>query len=199
MSRIVLNTRFSNSLLPLIKAAGFTDNFDRATGPIGVTSGQGKTWKTYSNGTAGDWRVTSTGTAAMSSGASRNYAVVDSYLTNGKLTVTAASLGSTRVGGIVARFRDIDNHLFVAQPSAAEGLVIYKRVAGTSTRLAESAYFPVNGDVYELELNGANLILKVNGSTKATATDAAFEGETLHGLYGTSTSVAMGWDTISFV
>jgi len=196
---IILQTYFNNSLLPQGQRAGTFDNFDRPVGTsLGVTSGDGKLWRYESNGVTPLWRTSSGGTAVNVSGDSRNVAYVDALATNGKLSVTAASLGSTRVGGLAFRYQDINNHLFVWQASDTAGLAIYKRVAGTATKIGDSTYVPVNGDVYEVELNGSNIILRVNGSTKATATESTFLGETRMGLVGTSSSFQMGWDNFSF-
>jgi len=196
---IILNTYFSNSLLPRAQAPGFFDNFDRPAGQaLGVTSGEGKTWRYESTGTTPVWRTSSGGAAVNVSGDSRNVAWVDALATNGKLGVTATSLGSYRLGGLVARYQDINNHLFVFQASDTAGLAIYKRVAGTATKIGDSSYIPANGDVYELELNGSNIILRVNGSVKTTAIDTAFLGETRMGLLGTSSAFSMAWDNITF-
>lgn len=196
---IILNTYFNNSLLPRVQQPGFFDNFDRPVGTsLGVTSGEGKLWRYESNGVTPLWRTSSGGTAVLISGDTRNTAWVDALATNGKLGVTATSLGSNRIGGVVFRYQDINNHLFAWQASDTAGLAIYKRVAGTATKIGDSAYVPVNGDVYEVELNGSNIILRVNGSTKATATEATFLGETRMGLVGTSSAFQMGWDNMSF-
>ncbi len=196
---IILNTYFNNSLLPKAQAAGFFDNFDRPVGTsLGSTSGEGKLWRYESDGATPLWRTSSGGTAVNVSGSGRNTAFVDALATNGKLSVTAASLGSNRVGGLVFRYQDVNNHLFAWQASDIAGLAIYKRVAGAATKIGDSTYVPVNGDVYEVELNGSNIILRVNGSTKATATESAFLGETRMGLVGTSSSFQMGWDNATF-
>ena len=196
---IILNTYFNNSLLPRAQAPGFFDNFDRPVGTsLGVTSGEGKLWRYESNGVTPLWRTSSGGAAVNISGGSRNTAWVDALATNGKLGVTAVSLGSYRVGGLVFRYQDINNNLFAYQAAADAGIAIYKRVAGTSTKIGDSSYIPSDGDVYEVELNGSNIILRVNGVTKATATESAFIGETRMGLVGTSSSFQMGWDNMSF-
>jgi len=197
--RLIVKSRANTSLLKRAQQPGFFDNFDRPAGQaLGLTSGEGKAWRYESTGVTPTWRTSSGGAAVNVSGDSRNVAWVDALATNGKLGVTAASLGSYRVGGLVARYQDIQNHLFVFQASDTAGLAIYKRVAGTATKIGDSSYIPANGDVYELELNGSNIILRVNGSTKTTATETTFLGETRMGLLGTSSAFSMGWDNISF-
>jgi len=196
---IILQTYFNNSLLPQGQRAGFFDNFDRPVGTsLGVTSGEGKLWRYESTGVTPLWRTSSGGTAVCISGDSRNVAYVDALATNGKFAVTAKSLGSSRVGGLVFRYQDINNHLFLWQSSATAGLAIYKRVGGTATKIGDSSYIPADNDVYEVELNGSNIILRVNGATITTATESAFLGETRMGLVATSSSFQMGWDNATF-
>jgi len=198
---IILSTYFNNSLLPRVQQPGFFDNFDRPTSDtakLSLTSGEGRAWRYDSTGIAPVWRCDSLGRAVNRSGDTRNFAWLDALATNGKLKVTAVTLGSTRKGGPVFRYQDPLNHLFVAQGTASGPLTIYKRVAGTSYVLAASSYVPVDGDVYEVELNGQNIILRVNGNTVATATESAFLGETRMGLYGSSDSFSMAWDDIRF-
>jgi hypothetical protein len=198
---IILNTYFNNSLLPRVQQPGFFDNFDRPvsdTAQLSMTSGEGKLWRYDSTGIAPVWRCDSLGRAVNRSGDLRNFAWLDGLATNGKLKVTAAALGSTRKGGPVFRYQDALNHLFAVQATAGAPISLYKRVAGSSYILATSSYVPVDGDVYEVELNGQNIILRVNGSTVVTATESAFLGETRMGLYGSSDSFSMAWDDIRF-
>lgn len=195
---IVMNTTYNSSLFPRVPQPGFSDDFGRAIGPLGFTSGEGRAWEFYSNGVAPDWRVTSVGTGSLITGASINLAVVDALTGNGTLTVTASSLGSNRRGGVVLRAQDWDNNVFLFQSAAGTGLTLYKRVAGVATSIATSTYIPANGDIYDVVLFNANITVKVNGATIITATDSTFQGETRHGLYGTSDALLMGWDNISF-
>lgn len=196
---IVMNTSFANSLLPSAPMPGFLDNFDRAVAPLGVTSRDGRPWQYFSNGEAPLWRTSSGGTAVLISGAALNAAVVDALASNGTYKVTAASLGSNRRGGPALRFRDMDNHLFIWQPAPTDPIALYKRVGGTSTRIGDSTtYVPSNGDVYTVELYGPNIIVKVNGTARIAAVETALQGETRHGLIGTSSALQMGWDDISF-
>jgi hypothetical protein len=196
---IILNTYFNNSLLPRAQQPGFFDNFDRTPGtPLGLTSGEGKPWRYESTGITPVWRINSLGQAVNTSGDLRNFAWVDALATNGKLSVTAVTLGSFRKGGLVFRYQDPLNHLFAVQGTPSGPLAIFKRVNGTSYQIAESTYVPVDGDVYEVELNGPNIIFRVNGSTKMTATESAFLGETRMGLYGSNDSFSMAWKPIRF-
>lgn len=198
---IILNTYFNNSLLPRVQQPGFFDNFDRPVSDItklGATSGEGRVWRYESTGITAVWRCDSLGRAVNRSGDLRNFAWLDGFATNGKLKVTAAALGSTRKGGPVFRYQDPFNHLFAVQATAGAPISLYKRVAGTSYVLATSSYVPVDGDVYEVELNGQNITLRVNGNTVVTATESAFLGETRMGLYGSSDSFSMAWDDIRF-
>ncbi len=198
---IILNTYFNNSLLPRAQRPGFFDNFDRPVSDIdqlSVTSGEGVRWRYDSTGIASIWRCDSLGRAVNREGDLRNFAFVDALATNGKLKVTAGALGSTRKGGPVFRYQDALNHLFAVQATASSPLSLYKRVNGTSYLLATSTYVPVDGDIYEIELNDANIIFRVNGSTIVTATESDFLGETRMGLYGSSDSFSMAWDDIRF-
>lgn len=195
---IIMNTSFQNSLLPMAPKPGFSDNFDRPVAPLGVTSGGGRPWQYFSNGVAPVWRTSSGGTAVMVSGAPLSAAVVDGLASDGRYQVTCASLGSTRRGGPALRFRDIDNHLFLWQPSATEGVALYKRINGTATRVADTPYIPSDGDSYNIVLNGPNVIVGIAGVQRMAATITELMGETRHGLIGTTTSLQMGWDTLIF-
>lgn len=199
---IILNTYFNNSLLPRAQRPGFFDNFDRTpsdTAQLGATSGEGKLWHYESTGATSVWRCDSLGRAVNRSGDLRNYAWADAQATNGKLSVTAASLGSHREGGLVFRYQDPQNHLFAVQGDPDAPLGLFKRVNGNSYLLAKSTYIPQDGDVYEAELNGPNILFHVNGSTKVTATESDFLGETRMGLYGASGSWSMAWDNIRYI
>lgn len=196
---IVLNTAFANSLLPMAPVPGFSDDFNRPVGAsLGSTSGEGRMWQYGSNGEAPLWRTSSGGTAVFISGGAISAAVVDAMASNGVLQVTAASLGSNRRGGPAFRYKDINNHLFIWQPDATSPLGMFRRVNGTAVRIADSTYTPSNGDVYRVELSGPNIIFKVNGTVRMTATETAHMGETRQGLIGTTQALQMGWDDISF-
>ena len=49
---------------------------------------------------------------------------------------------------------------------------IFRRVLGTATSLASGSYTWANNDVLRIEVSGATITLKVNGSTVASATDS---------------------------
>lgn len=195
---IIMNTSFANSLLPRAPMPGFSDNFDRPAGPLGVTSGEGRAWQLASTGGPPLWQASSRGHAVYVGGASIAAAVVDALAADGVFQVTAAIQGSVRRGGPIFRYRDMNNYLFVWQPTPTTGLCMYRRVNGSSTRISESTYIPSDGDVYRVEMNGPNIIFRVNGTSRMTVTETAYMGETRHGLVGTTEAQFMGWDNMSF-
>jgi len=197
---IVLNTRFVNSLLPRVPQPGFFDNFNRTAGQqLGVTSGEGRPWKLFSNGAPSSWIITASGTADYVSGGGINVAAVDAFASNGTLSVKlAAYSGSNRHAGPAFRVMDANNHFFIHQADPAEGIKLYKRVNGTATSVATGTYMYSAGDVITVQLSDANIIVQVNGTTKLTATDTTFQGETRHGIYANNDSPAFEWDDISF-
>ena len=197
---IVLNTRFVNSLLPRIPLPGFFDNFNRTAGQqLGFTSGENRPWKLYSNGAPSSWLITASGTADYASGGGINVAAVDAFANNGTLSVTLAAFsGSNRHAGPAFRVQDADNHYFVHQSDPAEGIKLYKRVNGAASLIASGTYLYNAGDVISVLLSDANITVQVNGTTKITASDTTFQGETQHGLYANTDTPAFEWDDISF-
>lgn len=197
---IVLNTRFVNSLLPRVPQPGFFDNFNRTAGQqLGFTSGENRPWKLFSSGAPSSWIITASGTADYVSGGGINVAAVDGFASNGTLSVKIAAMGGTlRHAGPAFRVIDAANHFFVHQSAPDQGIQLYKRVNGTATSVATSTYFPSVGDVYTIQLADSNIIVQVNGSTKITATDTTFQGETRHGIYANNDTPAFEWDDISF-
>lgn len=195
----VVKSRANTSLLRRLPVPGFSDNFDRPVGTsLGLTSGESKPWMYDTDGATALWRTSSGGTAVCVSGSGLNIAYVDAAATNGVFAITMASLGSSRRGGPVFRYRDINNHLFIWQPSPTEGPALYKRVNGVSTRLGDTTYIPADGDIYEVELNNANIIVKIGGVVRITAVETAFQGDTRHGMVTSSSSFQMGFDNVRF-
>jgi hypothetical protein len=197
---IVLNTRFINSLLPRIPRLGFLDNFNRTAGQqLGFTSGENRPWKLFSNGAPSSWIITDSGTADYVSGGGINVAAVDAYANNGTLSVKLAAFsGTNRHAGPAFRVQDADNHYFVHQADPAEGIKLYKRVNGVASSIASGTYTYSAGDVLSVLLSDANITVQVNGTTKLTAVDTTFQGETRHGLYANNDTPAFEWDDISF-
>lgn len=197
---IILNTRFVNSLLPRVPQPGFFDNFNRTAGQqLGFTSGENRPWKLFSNGAPSSWIITASGTADYVSGGGINVAAVDAFASNGTLSVKIVAMGgSLRHAGPAFRVIDASNHFFVHQSDPASGIQLYKRVNGTASSVATSTYIPSVGDVYTIQLADSNIIVQVNGSTKITATDTTFQGETRHGIYANNDTPAFEWDDISF-
>lgn len=197
---IVLNTRFANSLLPRVPQPGFFDNFNRTAGQqLGFTSGENRPWKFFSSAGPSSWVITASGTADLSVGGGINIAAVDALTNNGTLSAKLAVMGgSIRHAGLAFRVVDANNHFFVHQSAPDLGIQLYKRVNGTTTSVASGTYMYHEGDVISVQLSDSNIIVQVNGSTKLTATDTTFQGETRHGLYANNDTPAFEWDDITF-
>jgi hypothetical protein len=170
------------------------DNFNRAdtTNAIGTPSDAGSAWVQVS----GAWGITSN-TAYCSSTAGQNICVLDS--TSSNTTVQATMTGTFTGGGDVGLIlREADDNNYILCKIAQTTVQIFKKVAGTYTSIAgPNAYTYVAGDVYSASVDASNnFVFKVNGVSKATATDAAGSSNTKHGIRSNANN-AMRFDTFS--
>ena len=198
---INLKGRSGSPLNPLKAFPGFSDNFNRASGDaIGFTSGENRPYTLAGTGTAPSWLIHSTGGAYLASGSGGlNVAVLNGLSPDGTLQVTAKTLGSSRRGGLVFRYKDIDNSFQLYQASSTSPLGVYRRLNGvTAVQVAISTYTPSDGDVYKVILAGNNIQVLVNGTQIMSFNDSNLTSETRHGLYGSSLAFSMVWDDLSF-
>lgn len=196
---IDLQTYFTSSLLPASPAPGFSDNFDRLPGPLGKTSGEGRAWKYFSSDAVANWQINASGRARLASGGGLNIAAVDAFASDGTLALQfMANSGSNTHSGPAFRVQDINNHYFIQQPTADEGIVLYLRQAGTATRLYSGTTTLKPNDIITVTLQGTTISVGVNGTTKFTVTDSTFMGETRHGIFVNNDSTGYEWDNASF-
>lgn len=202
---IVLDTQFNNTLLPTIPVIGFFDNFNRADGPVGVTSGEAKTWQAIAiAGTPGAFGLNVVSNTAQVTGTSgSNLTVVDALAADGTITARFTALSTDGGCRIAARSVDYNNTILyhVNNTAGAETVKVEKRVAGVSTTLGTSAAQGslVNRNI-QLVLAGNQVTAKVDGVTVLgpyTVTDLT--GNTKHGLFvNAGLSKAWACDEIGF-
>lgn len=200
---IILPTRFNNPNLPIVQRPGFADDFNRpAADTLGVTSGESRPWQTFDIGSNPSvWGTHGDGTAGMkTAGSSWQLAGVDGLVSDGALTAALASIGgdTSRWGGLAFRIIDGDNHYRIVEASASDPrIILQKRVGGTTSALGTATVSPSPGDEISVTFSGSQIAVYLNGSTVITATSTDLPGETVHGFYSQSATVAT-WNSIEF-
>lgn len=173
----------SNSVTPInaIRA----DTFTRAnnTSSLGTPSDAGTdwvaqlgTWGIYNNSTVARANTYSTTTNAS--------AVLEASSANVIITAEVYHGGYTNKAGLVIRAADMDNLIFCTIGTA--GLALFRRVAGVNTAFGTNYTTGItDGDVISISVDSANnIIVKQNGTTRITTSDASGSANTKHGLWG---------------
>lgn len=190
---IVLNTTFNNPRLPVVPIAGFTDDFNRPAGPLGVTV-DGKVWEYRDN----PWQLTGDGAATgLSSG---GWAAVDALTADGILTgvvATKSTSGADQRFGLALRVVDRNNYLWLGNNTAGT-LTLYATVDGSTVSSNPiSGKALADGTVVAAELDGTTVTVRLDGVTVHTQTVTHHALATRHGLYS-HTSADAKWDSIQF-
>lgn len=176
-------------------AGGFTtitDSFDRANSSSSLGSADtGQAWVA----TLGTWGISSNlAYIATAAGGGVNAA----YLEASENDVAVQATFSTAAQGqrMIGRYVDTDNYLFVHAETGGGAYALYKRVAGVDTSLGSYTVTIANGDVLKLNMSGNDLTVYLNGVSRITATDAAHNTATKHGL-GCTTVTTQRWNDFS--
>lgn len=198
---IVLNTTFSNSILPVAQYAGFTDSFNAANGVLDYTE-DGKAWiKATSTGSgASVWERVS-GAAKLQSPSVSSFAVVDGLATDGVLTTTIGAVG-VRSGAIILRYVDRLNYLSLGMNQGGNKYQLRKTVAGTAAFPANSTVIPASGDVIAITMAGTVFSVTVNGSAIASLsgiTISEFSTSTKHGFFINAADLTQTYNACTFV
>jgi hypothetical protein len=139
----------------------------------------------------GTWGIASNqGYMSAAPGSSLGKAVVDSTAVDCTVATVINYSSGQSIGGLVFRATDQSNcYMTEVTVSVAYAPKIYKVVAGVVTVLATGASITVNsGDTLSVELSGTSIIVKRNGSTIVSTTDATYTTQTKHGFYAYNTT-----------
>jgi len=133
-------------------------------------------------------RVTTAGTAS-----SRIYATQDATLSDVQLSTDWSVRSATAWGGLVLRWTDANNFLFVGYTGSGE-LAIYEMQGGTWTRRVGAPITAASGTVHQIEVmaSGSSLQVLWDGVLTLQTTDSFNQTATRHGL-----AWANGIDTLS--
>lgn len=149
-------------------------------GALTVTEVGNQAWQTF-NPEGGTWSRESGQLKATKLGNStRMYAVVDVGRSDGRLSVKRSA---NIFDGVVFRRSDLTNYWVVAQNGSSQYLLA-KVVNGSTTTVATSTLVAAAGDVVSVELAGASIAVKVNGTQapNLTASDAFNLSATMFGV-----------------
>ncbi|MFE4078203.1 hypothetical protein [Paenarthrobacter sp. YIM B13468] len=200
---IVLDTLFNNPALPVVPILGFSDNFNRADGALGYTSGENKPW-TFSAYPGTDVQAVISGNRMSWTGTTQyTVAHVDAGAANGTLKATLAVVDSAAGMRIAARVTNATNMILVRpdNTAGAEKLTLVKMISGTQTTVATSGTLgSLTGSVIEVVLNGTSISVKRNGVqviSPQTVTELATN--TKHGVFINTGSPSARMDDVSFV
>ena len=182
-------------------SSSITDSFTRAnsTTSLGDTT-TGQVWTAHTGG----WGISSN-QGYQSTPTNDAMATVESHsLSNCTISadITSGALGY--LGGLLFRYLNVNN-CWVARLNTNAGsnaLELYRRSGGTWTLVG--SWSPAGlaaSTTYALSvvLLGSSITVKLNGTTRITATNSQEADATRHGLYGhaVSNSGAMRWDNFS--
>lgn len=187
---IILDTLFNNPNLPLDPVLGFFDDFNRADGPIGVTSGEGRAWNKQTV-SAGDGAAVVSGNQAAATGTSGAFAyTVDAGSANGTLSTTITTVATDGNTRLLFRCQDYDNTLMLTMLTATGRMQLFRKVAAVSTTLADVPVSTglINGKLLEIVLSGTSVSVKLDGATIiAPVTVNELQANTKHGFFFNAT------------
>lgn len=177
---------------PLGVFATITDSFDRApsSSSLGNTD-TGQAWVAVLGtwGISGNLAYVATpdagGTDLAYVEASENDVAV-------QVTFTTVDQGHRLIG----RYVDASNYLFVSAEGGGAAYALYKRVAGVNISLGSYAVSIANGDVLKLNMNGNDLTVYLNGTSRITANNAFNNTATKHGI-GVTSFTTHRWNDFS--
>jgi hypothetical protein len=177
--------------------ANRTDNFNRAdsSAALGTPSDGGSAWVSQFSGGGVGWGISGNKGYDQYDAGGTGIATLDSSSADTTVQATLSAVGNEI--GLVARFSDTSNYLFIRARSS-DGYTLFKRVAGSATSLGNYAGTPANGDVLALVMSGSSLTVQVNGVSRITATDSFNNTATLHGLWAFNAyTTSARWDDFS--
>ena len=205
---IILNTRFNNPNLPVVQLPGFYDDFSGGGGDytgLGNTQ-EGRPWE-YAGEPGWYQRTEGTATGAgLIGGLPRSrVAYVDGLSANGiiRARIDLDATADQRFG-LLVRYTDLSNYIYLAQNSTADGIYIYQRQAGAITTLARADGSSLaTGDILEARLYGDLIELWLKGGKLAETSSGHNVNATRHGFSNWNSGVEgtianPRWDWIEF-
>lgn len=184
MLGVAVSTIFNNNNRPPV----VSDTFTRADSAVTMGNAEtGQLWTPF----IGTWGI-SGGKAYVTSNAGSVLTVVESGISDGKLSVLATWWQNTC---LVFRCVDVNNFL-ILQLTNGTSIVLQKYVNGVWTILAQSTFAEVGGLSYHMcvVLNGSNIDAYVDGVKIFTVTESFNKLVTKHGLRLSSSDALSSFD-----
>lgn len=196
---IVLNTIFNNPSLPTVPVYGFSDDFERSNGPVGVTSREAKPWTEHVYPGSDVQAVIDGGKLKATGSTFWKVLAVDAKSPNGTFRVAMSSIDVNGGLRIALRVTNATNFLYVR--FVAGGVIrLESLIGGTGTVIASSA--PITGftnGVFETVLDGDKVSVKWNGiEVIPPQTVTSMSGNTQHGFMLRSESPNTRVESASF-
>jgi lysophospholipase L1-like esterase len=164
-------------------AAIFSDDFQRADQNLEASAN----WTLLSGGIAGGITISSNEPFVndTSTGGSP-YTCPDIGSADMYVQASMPDNATGAASFLCLRLQDQNNWLGVRYVQSNATLEIYKRVAGTLTRVASCTYKIVDGDVFKYEQYGNNAVLRINGDVRIgpVGIGSLFTSVTKAGLVG---------------
>lgn len=174
-----------------------TDSFNRADSTLTLGNADtGQAWVAVD----GTWGIDANQAYLVADGpGTRNVAVIDCGAADGSVQVKGSVLTVAGLN-VDVRVTDAANYVFLTYTGGTT-VTLNKFVAGATTAIASnSAVTVATGDVFRVEMSGANYTVKQNGVTIITGTDATFQTVTKHGIgQGVAPTANIRFDDFSFV
>lgn len=200
MPIFILDTNFTVAGLPDAPVYGFSDNFNRPnSNSVGVTSGEGRPSKVLTAGSTVTAGIENNTLYASRSGVAAHGLVIwDAGLVDGILKAKLANAGDN-IGGLALRVGSNANTHLALNTRVGAGNNRYELsdvLNGSRTNLGYSTVLATTGDIIEVELSGASVVVRINGSAQIRATTTMLTG-THHGIE-TNIGTSIRWDDVSF-
>lgn len=196
---IVLNTIFNNPSLPTVPVYGFSDNFERPNGPVGVTSREAKPWTEHVYPGSDVQALVDGGKLKATGTTFWKIFAVDAKSPNGTFRAAMSNIDANGGLRIALRVTNATNFLYV-RFVAGGVLRLESLIGGAATVIASSAPITefTNG-VFEIVLDGPLVSVKWNGAEVIPPqTVTALSGNTQHGFMMRSESPNTRVESASF-
>lgn len=196
---IVLNTVFNNASLPKVTVFGFSDDFDRPDGQMGVTSREAKPWLEHAAPGSDIQALIESGKLKASGTSFWTVRTVDARSQNGTLRAPMSNIDTN--GGLRLAFRVTNAMNFLYVRFVAGGILrLESLIGGSSTVIASSAPIKefTNG-IFEVVMSGPDVSVYWNGHEAIPPqTVTAMSGNTQHGFMMRSESPDTRVECVSF-
>lgn len=176
------------------------DTYTRTSSISLGTADSGQAWAALK----GTWGTDGTRAKLTAAGGGQEFAAIDAGASEvnlqASLTLHQGSGPQLLDAGLNTKIADVNNHLYVAAGASTSKVTIYKKVAGSFTQLAQgSKTFGSAGTVYVMSIvnSPATIAILINDLlvvryTLTSGEQAAFNGNTKHGINANSGSEGVG-------